>query len=134
MEKLLNYICDEIDELSRKANKENKLTLAEIEYLDTLAHIKKSLLSSEKIMEENDYSMAYESYDPYGRSMRNSSYRRSGGSYRSYAAGRGSNARRDSMGRYSSSEDDFRMGLEDLINDAPNEQVKQKLQRMMTEM
>lgn len=61
-------------------------------------------------------------------------------SYRgSYARGRGRNAKRDSMGRYSSegysrAEDDFRMDLQELVQDAPNEQVRQKLQRIMSEM
>lgn len=65
---------------------------------------------------------------------------RGGRSYRgSYARGRGRNARRDSMGRYSSegysrAEDDFRMDLQELVQDAPNEQVRQKLQRIMSEM
>lgn len=57
----------------------------------------------------------------------------------SYARGRGRNAKRDSMGRYSSegysrAEDDFRMDLQELMQDAPNEQVRQKLQRIMSEM
>ena len=65
---------------------------------------------------------------PYARSYRGS-----------YARGRGRNARRDSMGRYSSegysrAEDDFRMDLQELVQDAPNEQVRQKLQRIMSEM
>lgn len=63
---------------------------------------------------------------------------------RSYARGRSRNARRDSMGRYSRdggssygysmAEDDFRMELERVMRDAPNEQVKMKLQRLMSEM
>lgn len=65
---------------------------------------------------------------------------RGGRSYRgSYARGRGRNARRDAMGRYSSegysrAEDDFRMDLQELMADAPNDQVRQKLQRIMSEM
>lgn len=58
----------------------------------------------------------------------------------SYARGRGRNARRDSMGRYSReggysrAEDDFRIDLQELMADAPNDQVRQKLQRIMSEM
>lgn len=59
------------------------------------------------------------------------SYR--GGSYRSYARGRGRNARRDSMGRYSS-DDGFRMEFEQMIEDAPNEHIKQKMREVMREM
>lgn len=80
---------------------------------------------------------------PGDMSMAGGSYargNRGGRSYRgSYARGRGRNARRDSMGRYSSegysrAEDDFRMDLQELLQDAPNEQVRQKMQRIMSEM
>ena len=60
-----------------------------------LAHFKKNLLTGEAMMDDG-YSGDY-----YGESMDGRSYR--GRSYgRSYARGRGSGARRDSMGRYSS--------------------------------
>ncbi len=154
MHKLMEYICDELEELERKADKEGKLSMAEIEYIDKLAHIKKSLLSAEEMWEESEYS---EAGGGSGQSRREegSSYRRGGGSsYRrgggssyegSYARGRGRNARRDSRGRYSNeggssyegssyAEEDFKMELEELMQDAPNEQIKQKLQRMMSEM
>lgn len=78
-----------------------------------------------------DMSMAGGSYARGGRGGR---------SYRgSYARGRGRNARRDAMGRYSSdgysrAEDDFRMDLQELMADAPNDQVRQKLQRIMSDM
>lgn len=77
---------------------------------------------------------------PGGMGNMGGSYARGGRSYRgSYARGRGRNAKRDSMGRYSSegysrAEDDFRMDLQELLQDAPNEQVRQKLQRIMSEM
>ena len=62
---------------------------------------------------------------------------RSGRSNRSYARGRGRNARRDSMGRYSSEGGysyDFKVDLEELMQDAPNERVKMKLREVMQEM
>ena len=129
MHKLIEYICDELEELERKADKDGKLSMAEVQYMDTLAHAKKNLLKSDEMWEDSEYSGAD------GRS-----YARDGrGGDRSYARGRGRNARRDSMGRYSreggySMADDFRMDLEDLMKDAPNEQVRQKLQRIMSEM
>ena len=76
MDKLLNYICDELDELERKAEKNSKLSQTEIQYGDMLAHFKKNLLTADAMMGADD-----------------------GGSY---ARGRGGNAKRDSMGRYSS--------------------------------
>ena len=72
-------------------------------------------------------------------------YAREGRRYSSarMGRGRGSNASRDSMGRYSSNrysrdgystEEDFRSELEELMREAPNERVRQKLQMMMNEM
>lgn len=61
-----------------------------------------------------------------------------GGNYysregRSYARGRGQNAQRDSMGRYSGSGESEQMieQLEDLMQDAPNEQIKQGIQKLV---
>lgn len=79
MHKMIEYICDELDSLEKKADK-GKLSMQEIQYADTLAHLKKNLLKAEEMMGEGEYS-------------------NDGGSY---ARGRGRNARRDSMGRYSS--------------------------------
>lgn len=128
MHKLVECICDELEELERKVEKGTKLSMQEIQYMDTLAHAKKNLLKSDEMMEE-DYSMADGSYARDGR-MR-------GGSY---ARGRGGNARRDSMGRYSRgygysmTGDDFRMEIEELMQSAPNERTKQKLREIMSEM
>lgn len=132
MHKLVEYICDELEELERKVEKGTKLSMQEIQYMDTLAHAKKNLLKSDEMMDEDGYSMDRDGMGMY-----------------SNARGRGSNARRDSRGRYSSEnysrnrysresgygmDDDFRSDLEDLMRYAPNEQVKQKLQRIMSEM
>lgn len=82
MHKLLAYICDEMEELERKAEKGGKLSMQEIQYLDTLAHTKKNILTADAMEEAEEYSGDYS-----GARM---------------GRGRGSNARRDSMGRYSS--------------------------------
>lgn len=42
--------------------------------------------------------------------------------------------RRDAMGRYSRAGEDFRSELQELIQDAPNDHVRQKLQTLMSEM
>lgn len=141
MHKLVEFICDELDDLERKAEKSGKLSMVEVQYMDTLAHAKKNLLKSDEMMDEEDgYSM-----DRYSRDR----YSRDGRMY-SEARGRGRNARRDSRGRYSRDrysrdggyngegysmdDEDFESQLEELMQDAPNEQVKQKLQAIMNEM
>ncbi len=81
MHKLLEYVCDELEELERKVDKGGKLSMAEMQYGDTLAHMKKNLLTADAMTGEDE-----EGYSNAGYS---------------YARGRGRNARRDSMGRYS---------------------------------
>lgn len=152
MHKLMEYICGELEELERKADKEGKLSMAEIEYIDKLTHIKKSLLTAEELWEDSEYSMdggsSYRGGSSYagaesGQSRRGGSSRRDGGSsYRrggsSYARGRGRNARRDSMGRYSSdgsySMDSGEMvdELRELMQDAPDEQTRMEFQRFIS--
>lgn len=81
-----------------------------------------------------------------GGSYRGGSY---GGSYDggSYARGRGRNAKRDSMGRYSSNRGgNYRMysredgkseyieNLRDMMEEAPDEQTRQEIQRMIQKM
>lgn len=68
------------------------------------------------------------SYRGYSRN-RGNSYRMSGNSY---ARGRGQNARRDSMGRYSRGGDMVDQ-LEDLMEDAPNDQIRQQIQQLITQ-
>lgn len=148
MHKLIEYICDELDELERKADKEGKLSMAEIQYGDMLAHFKKNLLKSEEMMgEEEEYSMARGSYERGGnrggQSRRGGMPMYGGNSYRyegegSYARGRGRNARRDSIGRYSSeggysmAGEDMIEELRDLMRDAPDDQTRMEFQRFIS--
>ena len=112
MHKLIDYICDELESIEKKAEK-GDLSMSELQYADTLAHLKKNLLKSEEMMEEFDDGYSSE-MRPDGISYR--SYR--GGSYaRGDNRGRGRNAKRDSMGRYSSERGYSRDGdLEDVVD------------------
>lgn len=122
MDKLCKYIDRELEELENKAGR-GKLSAGELEYADKLAHLKKSLLTNEAM--EGEYSNEY-------RDSYRGSYNR-GGSY-----ARGSRARRDSMGRYSSEEgysrDDFMDQVEDLMDSAPDEHTRKKLEHFLKEM
>lgn len=124
MHKLVDYICDELEELERKAEKDGKLSMAEVEYMDTLAHAKKNLLKGEE-MYEDDYSNRGMSYE--------------GGMNRSYA-------RRDARGRYSrnsyerggrnysrrySMDGDMVMELRDLMETAPDERTRMEFQKFI---
>lgn len=130
MHKLYEYVCDELKDLEKKAEKGN-LSMTEVQYADTLAHLKKNLMKADEMMEDEfgEYSMAYYPMTSYAEDGGNKGYSR-----RSYGGGRSYARRRDSMGRYSRASEDFRMELENLINDAPNEHVKQKMRDLMREM
>ena len=129
MHKLLEYVCDELEELERKVDKDGKLSMAEIQYGDVLAHMKKNLLTADAMTGESEYS----SRDG-DMSYRGSYESRRGG--RSYARGRGRNARRDSMGRYSRAEDDMDdmiTELRDMMGELPPEKQKE-VQRFIQKM
>ena len=137
MHKLMEFICDELEELERKAEKDGKLSMAEIQYVDTLAHAKKNLLKADEMWEDSEYSM--DGGRSYARGRR---LMRGGNSYRyegegSYARGRGRNAKRDSMGRYSRegysmAGDEMIDELRDLMHEAPDEQTRMEFQRFIS--
>lgn len=147
MHKLIEYVCDELEKIETKADG-GKLSLAEIEYADKLAHLKKNLLRSDEIMDKG-YSGEMRRYPSSfrggrGSSRDGSSYDRGGSSYDD--RGRGSNAERDSRGRYSTGKgysryirDDYSMDTEEiasdlrnLMNEAPNDRMRQELQRIVS--
>lgn len=173
MHKLINYVCDELEKIEQQVGNNGKLSVAEIEYADKLAHLKKNLLRADELMEsgysgENrrwpssfrggrSYEEGGSSYgrdgSSYGRDgssyARESSYGREGGSSygRAYdGRGRGSNAQRDSRGRYSSARnysryvrDDYSMATDEVVQDlrglmeqAPDQMMREELQRVIT--
>jgi hypothetical protein len=138
MHKIYEYLCDELKALEKKAETGQGLSMAELEYLDKLTETKKNLLKIEMLEEDSEYSNARGGNRgrSYAYSMDDGMDMRGG----SYARGRGRNARRDAMGRYSSeggysrAEDDFRADLEELMAMAPNDRVRQKMQSLMADM
>lgn len=133
MHKLIDFVCDELEDIEQKASK-GELSISDVQYADTLAHLKKNLLKSEEMMEEFDEGYSSE-MRPMNGTMRGSSYRYDGGM--SYARGRGRNAKRDSMGRYSSergySRDaaDMTAELQEMMDDPKYAPVKYDIERLM---
>lgn len=133
MHKLIDFVCDELEDIEQKASK-GELSISDVQYADTLAHLKKNLLKSEEMMEEFDEGYSSE-MRPMNGTMRGGSYRYDGGM--SYARGRGSRAKRDSMGRYSSergySRDaaDMTAELQEMMNDPKYAPVKHDIERLM---
>lgn len=130
MHKLMDYICEELEELERKVDKDGKLSMAEVEYMDKLAHTKKNLLKSEEMWEDGNYSMTDNmSYARGG----NRGGRRGANQYGSYAM-RGSYAR---GGRDNYSMGDSTMMIEELrelMEQAPNEHARMEFQKFIKKM
>lgn len=126
MDKLCNYVDEELEEIEEKVSQGGKLSGAELEYADKLAHLKKSLLTNEAM--EDSYSGIY--YRENGQSMANNGGRggRGGRRRESYE----NRARRN----YSRGEarEDFREQLEDLMQSAPDEHSRRKVEKLMNEM
>lgn len=135
----LHEICETLSRELGEANKKirqggGKLSGADLEYVDKLTHAIKSVKTTIAMIEAEDdgYSGNYSErmYPMYGRSYADNDMRMN---ERSYAGRR--NAKRDSMGRYSSrgysSDDGMVSELRDLMQDAPNEQVRQNIQRLI---
>lgn len=148
----LHELCEavsmELERCSEKIRQTNgKLSPGDIEYLDKLTHTMKSLKAVIGMLEAQDSEYSGRFWDGRyyfegGNSMEGSSNRGSyenGSSNRSY--GRGMNANRDRMGRYTErgysraeAEEDFRTEIEELMNKAPDEQSRKKLEKLMQEM
>ena len=133
MHKLIDYICDELEELERKADKDGKLSMAEVQYMDTLAHAKKNVMKAEEMSEDGYSNRGYSR----GRYCVDGTY----DDGHSYARGRMGNVRRDSMGRYSRggryggysmASDEMISELRDLMNDAPDEHTRKEFEKFIS--
>lgn len=128
-------ICEALNKELEEANEKikmsgGKMSAGDLELIDKISHAIKSVKTI-IAMEESDYS-----HDMMDDSIRGSSY----------ARGRGSNARRDSMGRYTSrgysrgrySRDDGRMEvreqLEDIMMSAPDEETKRMVKKWINQL
>lgn len=136
----LEQLCDVVSREIKDSNKKietagGKISPGDTEYLDKLTHMLKSIKTIMAMMDAEDgegYSGAW----PYMRhspmSYEGNRSMKRGNSY----AGR-RNARRDGMGRYSR-EDGYSMDdgnmiheLNELMQQAPNDRIKQEFQRFI---
>lgn len=133
---LKDMLCEELEEYGKK----DKLDVGGLEIVDKLAHTIKNLDKIIESYEEDGYSGEgyYEgSYDGTlegGKYARRGRYSREGGMRGgSYAMerGRGRNAKRDSMGRYSRDNKMMVHELRELMEDAPDERIKMEMQKLI---
>lgn len=132
--KLKDMLCEELKEYGSK-----EMSAGSLDIVDKLSHAIKNLDKIiEKYEEEEGYSSNY-MYEGGGSYQRGGNR---GGSY-AYARGRGSNARRDSRGRYSSARDggysrndgkeEMVMQLREMMQDAPNDRTRMRIQELIQE-
>ena len=119
MHKLMEYICDELEEIERKVGKGENLSANELQYADMLMHLKKNILKVDDMSGEDEFSYAYMHE---GKMMPNS-----------YAP------KRDYMGRYSrrrmySRDGDVKMKLADIMEDIPNENIRMEIKHLIDRM
>lgn len=141
MHELYDDLMDMCETLSTELAKTNEkltnisgsISNGDLDYINKLTHAIKSVKTTLAMMESEEYS------------NRGGSYR---GSYddRSYegdmgmsnARGRGRNAKRDSMGRYSSergySRNDMMDNLYEMRDNAPDDRTRQEFDRMINKM
>lgn len=118
---LEDMLCEELDKIAKKG----ELTAGSLDVIQKLTHSLKSLKTVEA-MEESGYSSGMYPSGMY-------SYDMDGGN--SYAM-----QRRDSMGRYSrnyshrySRDDGFAHELRSLMEEAPNDRIRRKMQTIIAE-
>lgn len=123
MHKLIDYIDREMREYENEVARGGELSAKDLECLKDLAKTKMAILTNEAMEDDNRYSYNYDGMNGTSR-----------------ARGRGRNARRDAMGRYSSdySYDDAKADMEselhELMRKAPDETTKRKFQKFIDEM
>lgn len=135
MHKLMEYVCDELETLEKKAEKGN-LSMAEVEYADKLTGLKKNILKIDEMTGEDEFSMAGNmSYRPYRDGMHGGSYARRGNrggnrganQYGSY------NMRSYDMG-YSRGNENMIEELRDMMQDAPDEKTRVEFEKLIRKM
>lgn len=131
LEEMCEVLAEELNKTNDKLEKSGgQISAGDVEYIDKLTHAIKSIKTTKAMMESeysNDDGMSYRGGNSYN------SYR--GNSYARMGRGRGSNARRDSIGRYSSrgySMDEGMVAeLHELMEDAPDEKTRLEFQKFI---
>lgn len=152
IEKLNEKLLEELGDYSENG----KFSKDDTEIIKNLSGAIDHICNIMEDYDDDEYSgrMSYARDGRGGRSYRGGSYRggnsyddgmtggsyEQGGSYARDGRGRGSNARRDSMGRYSSRMDGYsRHGdvvesLREVMEEAPDERTRQEIQRLIEKM
>lgn len=139
LHELCEVLSEQLTDLTRRIKK-GGMSSGDLDNVEKLTHSLKSIKGVIAMMEGED---GYSGYYPYMGGSYNGggnggSYE--GGSYDggSYARGRGRNARRDSMGRYSGergySRNDLVDKMRELMEEAPDDRTRQEIRRLVEKM
>lgn len=139
LEEICEVLADELSKTNEKLEKAGReISAGDLDYIDKLTHALKSVKTTKAMVEAEDEGYSWEDGSSYARELRGGN--RGGQSRMSYARGRGRNARRDSMGRYSRrggysmDNDDMIMELRELMEDAPDEATKMEFKKFISKM
>lgn len=149
LHKLCEALMEELEDYSKKIEKSDGMSVGDLEAVDKLTHALKSVKTTIAMMEADEEG---------GNSFRGGNSNRfmpwyGGPSYEGGSGGRGgssnrggmSSARRGGRGNnptgrnqysrdgYSYAEEEFEMAIQEALNAAPDERVREKLQRIMDE-
>lgn len=135
LEEICETLADELSKTNEKLSKAGgEITAGDLEYINRLTHAIKSVKTSMAMIDAEEGGYSYDD----GMSMNgsyNSSYRNS---YASNGRGRsGRRESRDSRGRYSrggSRDSGMVSELRELMKDAPDEQTRMEMQRLISRM
>lgn len=135
LKEMCETLSRELGKTNTKMSNSSNISAGDMEYIDKLTHAIKSIKTTMAMMDSE-----YSNRGSYEGGYANRSY---SGNYEGYegmshARGRGRNARRDSMGRYSSesgySRNEMVDTLHDLMESAPDDRTRQEFQRFITKM
>lgn len=150
LHKLCEALMEELEDYSKKIEKSDGMSAGDLEAVDKLSHALKSIKTTIAMMEAGDEDgnsyrggnsnrsmpwyggMSYED----GRGGQGGGSSNRGGMSSSRRSGRGNNPTgRNQYSRdgYSYAEEEFEMAIQEAMNAAPDEHIREKLQRIMNE-
>lgn len=138
LHKLCEALMEELEEYSKKIEKTDGMSAGDLEAVDKLSHALKSVKTTIAMMESEDGEEGYSGrYMPWYGGMAYEGGSSNRGGMSSARRGRANNPTGRNQysrgGGYSYAEEQFEMALQEAMNAAPDEHVREKLQRIMDE-
>lgn len=139
LDTILDKICDELEEVAKKVEREGKMTAGDLEMVDKLVDIKKNILKTWMLEDDGGYSQAGDWEGMARGHFGDRSYNDGGNSYANrgqhYVRGHYSRAaRRDRMGRYSREGGDFMEHIDMMLDETNDPREKEIIRRFKREL